>query len=617
MATPVEEIKSKLDIADFIGRDIRLRKSGRYLKGLCPFHTEKTPSFFVFTDRGTFKCFGCGEGGDVFSYVMRRDRSEFPDALRELARDTGVELRGRGADPEASKQRKRKLAVLKEAGRFMHELLLNSAEASKPREYLADRGLGADTIQTFGLGYAPARGSPVVSRLREMGYEFELIRDVGLARDGERGPRDYFFNRIVFPIWDRRGAIVGFGARALGDAEPKYLNTPDSDVFRKGDHLYAFHMAREAIRQEGSAVTVEGYMDAIAAHEHGFANTVASMGTALTAEQARTLTTSGARRIVLALDADAAGAAATRRGADILRESADYQTESSLDFRGLIRHEGRLATDIVIVELGEGEDPDAVIRAEPDRWRSMLAAPTPLADYYFRWAMREHDLTTLAGKSQAVQELAPIVAELQNPVVRSHYLGRLSELSGVAPDEVLQVARSRRSRQSRRAPAREAPSQAGDRVEEGLLEYVLQASETHWDLVARIDPTWVSDHSLRHILALAVESVRTAGTLDWTRIGEDLDEAPLARLAKLRSRLLDREALDNQSLASALQRVAVRLRRRQLDNEWNEMTELESNQESVAATDVFRERRERLRQERMSVFQAETELSVLIGSNSR
>ncbi len=616
MATPVEEVKSKIDVGEFIGRDVRLRKSGRYLKGLCPFHTEKSPSFFVFADRGTFKCFGCGEGGDVFSYVMRRDHSEFPDALRELARDTGVELRGRGADPEASKQRKRKLAVLEEAGRVMHELLINSAGASKAREYLAGRGLAADTIETFGLGYAPAQGSPVAKRLREIGYESELIRDVGLARDGDRGMRDYFFDRLVFPIWDRRGAIVGFGARALGDAEPKYLNTPDSDVFRKGDHLYAFHMASAPIRQEGSAVIVEGYMDAIAAHEQGFANTVASMGTALTAEQAKALTSSGARRIVLALDADAAGAAATRRGADVLRESADYQTESSVDFRGLIRHEGRLATDIVIVELGEGEDPDAVIRADPDRWRSMLAAPTPLADYYFRWALREHDVTTLAGRDQAVRELAPIVAELQNAVVRSHYLDRLSELSGVPTEELRRLVGARRPRRGRpEQPSR--PANSGDRVEEGLIEIALQAPASHIRLVARLDPAYVSDPALRHVLSRVVSQAAEGGNVDWPGLKEELDEPIRTRMIELMEREGRTPPIDEGKYAAELQSAALRLRERRIEAELGEADAVRASDDEAAASRDFQALVARLHQQKLSVDQAKLELSVLIGSNSR
>ncbi len=615
MASPVEEIKARLDVAEFIGRDVRLTRSGRYLKGLCPFHTEKTPSFFVFTDRGTYKCFGCGEGGDLFSYVMRRDNAEFPEALGALATEAGVELRGERTDPETRSRRKRLGSALTEAARVLHELLLNAPAAASARGYLEQRGVTGASTTAFQLGYAPAHGSPVTKRLRELGVEPEIIAATGVARDDGGELRDYFFDRLVFPIVDRRGDVVGFGARALGDAEPKYLNTRESDVFTKGHHLYGYHLARDAIRQDGTAVIVEGYMDAIAAHEHGFANTVASMGTALTGQQATLLRSSGAKRIILALDADTAGAAATRRGVDVLRESGEYESEAAVDFRGLVRHEDRLATDIAIVELPEGEDPDSLIRSDGPGWTSLLADPTPLADFYFSWAMREHDLSTLAGRQQAVRELVPVVAELRDTVVRAHYFSRLADLSRVPQDELRAMAASARRRRPRAAQA-ETPTggtAAADPLEEGLVEYALRAPPEYLEMVARLDPSFVSDPGLRHLLAVIVRMIQVRGGLDWDAVLAELDETSAARLVRIREHARQAPQLEADAFVRALQSAALRLRRRRLEVDWNEATHLRSAGDAVAESPDFRARVERLEQERLNVFRAERELSVLIG----
>jgi len=410
MATPVEEVKARLDAVEYIGRDVRLQRAGRNWKGLCPFHSEKTPSFFVFPDRGSYKCFGCGEGGDLLSFVMRRNRIEFPDALDELAREAGIEIQRGPADPERRSRQTSMRSLLAEAQKFLHRQLLESPAAEEARVYVRTRGLADTTVEQFGLGYAGAHGSPLLAHLRKLGFKDDAIEAAGLARADERGVRDYLFDRLIFPIWNRSGEVVGFGGRTLRDIEPKYLNTRDSEVFTKGNLLYGFHLARDAIREERTAVIVEGYMDVIAAHEAGFVNTVASMGTSLTTQQARMLTTSGASRVVIALDADAAGAAAARRGLDVVREAGTYEAGTTVDVRGLVRHEDRLTTDIGIAELPVGDDPDSLVRSKPQRWRDLIAQPTPLADFAFRWAGGQHDLTGLSGRRAAMTEHPRAVA---------------------------------------------------------------------------------------------------------------------------------------------------------------------------------------------------------------
>ena len=601
MASPVEDIKSRLNTAEVIGRDVQLQRSGRYLKGLCPFHTEKTPSFFVFGDRGTFRCFGCGEGGDLFTYVMRRDGSNFPDALRLLASEAGVELRAQDRDPEADRQRRRTRGALDEAANLMQQLLLNSREAAAVRAYLDERGVSEEMIAAFRLGFAPARGSPVTTHLRQLDTDPEALRATGLVRDDDGPPRDYFFNRLIFPISERRGAVIGFGARALGDATPKYLNSRDSDTFRKGQHLYAFNLAADSIRRERAAVLVEGYMDAIAAHQFGFKNTVASMGTALTSEQGQLLAGSGAQRIILALDADSAGAAATRRGVDVLRDAGRDESDPVLDIRGLIRHETRLSIDIAVVEIPAGEDPDSVIRADQARWRALLEDAVPLADYYFRWALAEHDVSSIVGRRRAVADLTPVITEINEPAVRAHYYERLSHVSGVPVDELRRAA-PRRQRRIGTAPSTSA--QPIDRVEEGLLELVLQAPPEASGVLARLDTTHVSDPSLRYVIDAMVQSAREPGDASWETVLDQLDDQSREQVEAVRSRLADVPKLEGEAFVSALQVIVLRLRERRILEELREVAAMEDGGAAAA-------RSRELGAQKRSIEMAMRELSVL------
>lgn len=572
MATPVEEVKARLDAVEYIGRDVRLQRAGRNWKGLCPFHSEKTPSFFVFPDRGSYKCFGCGEGGDLLTYVMRRNRIEFPDALGELAREAGIEIQRGPADPERRGRQNAMLALLEEAQKFLHRQLLESPAAEEARVYVRTRGLADKTVAQFGLGYASAHGSPLLAHLRKLGFKDDAIEAGGLARSDERGVRDYLFDRLIFPIWNRSGAVVGFGGRTLRDIEPKYLNTRDSEVFTKGHLLYGYHLARDAIREERTAVIVEGYMDVIAAHEAGFTNTVASMGTSLTPQQARMLTTSGASRVVIALDADAAGAAAARRGLDVVREEGVYEAGTTVDVRGLVRHEDRLTTDIGIAELPVGDDPDSLVRSKPQRWRDLIANPTPLADFAFRWAGGQHDLSGLSGRRAAMRELLPIVAEISDAVVRAHYFGRLSELSRVPIDELRRLAARDGRRGAPRAsvrgadvPSAEEPMRINS-LEDGLLTCSVRADENSVDLIGGLDPFLLVDPVARHLLRQIVDHACQHRSLDWDRLSANLDATSRQLLDQVRARAALAPG-DPGNLRHEIEFIVLRLRDRQLKDE--------------------------------------------------
>jgi DNA primase len=473
----IEEIKARLDIADVVGQYVQLQRSGRSFKALCPFHTEKTPSFIVSPERQSWHCFGaCGTGGDVFSFIMRREGIEFGEALRMLAARAGVTLTERRR-PEEERERERIYAANEAAARWYHELLVESEAGRQAWEYVQGRGIDRPTAEAFLLGYSPASWEATGEHLRQRGYADAELLAAGLLVEGERGPYDRFRGRLMFPIRDGGGRFVGFGARALDDSMPKYLNTVQTAVFDKGGMLYALDRAHDGIHGEGCAVIVEGYMDVIAAHQRGFDNVVATMGTSLTERQVRLLKRQ-TRNIVLALDADAAGSEAALRGHEVveetLREGEDRETVPVVTWRGLVRYQDAAAVDLRVAILPAGRDPDDVIRADVEAWRELIASARPVLDHRFEAAASRHDLSGPRGRSDAVQELLPLLEPLTDPVVRAHYLQRLSRLS-LAKEEELSRMVSRRRRSGRTAEPEEAAPSLGDRRGDARREEFLLA----------------------------------------------------------------------------------------------------------------------------------------------
>jgi DNA primase len=318
----VDEIKTRLDIAEFIGQYVQLQKAGRTLKGLCPFHTEKTPSFIVSPERQTWHCFGaCGTGGDVITFVMKKEAMEFPEALRLLADRAGVQLQERGRSVKEDRRRQRLYSANTAAAEWYVKVLATHDASVSAREYLEKRGVDEATAEAFGVGCSPPAWDSLRNHLGNLGFTDEEQLAAGLLVRGEAGLHDRFRGRLMFAIRDEKGRVVGFGARALDDSHPKYINTSQTALFDKSGLLYGLDRASSGIRENGRAVIVEGYMDVIAAHQHGFSNVIASMGTALTERQVKLLrrTTS---TIILALDADAAGREAAVRGHEVIREAA-------------------------------------------------------------------------------------------------------------------------------------------------------------------------------------------------------------------------------------------------------------------------------------------------------
>ncbi len=573
----IDEVKARLDIVDVVGQYVQLQKAGRSFKALCPFHAEKTASFIVSPGRQSWHCFGaCGTGGDVFSFVMRKEGLEFGQALRLLAEKAGVRLPERQRSEEGEEQRERLRSANEAAAEWYHHLLLNSEAARPAREYVERRGIDARTAEAFLAGYSLPAWEALREHLGARGYSEAELLAAGLLVEGERGLYDRFRGRLMFPIRDARGRVIGFGARALDDSLPKYLNTSQTAIFDKGSTLYGLERAAEAIRREGRVVIVEGYMDVIAAHQHGFDNVVATMGTALTERQVRLLKRQ-AGSLVLALDADAAGSEAALRGHEVVREALrqgkEEETVPVVTWRGLVRYQDAVSVELRVAVLPEGRDPDDVIRGDPQTWRSLMEEARPVLDYRFEATAAKLGSGAPADpreRSQAVQELLPLLAALTDPVVRAHYLQRLSRLALVSERELAgMLARSRGTRRETRgtAPAPALPDRSGrDSREEFLLALLLRYPELREEGRALPgDLFWESEN--RQVLEAWKQ--REGPALSAVEGIEAAKEALPEELAGHLERLLKRRlpGCDAKGAEAALADCRRKLERRQLEAE--------------------------------------------------
>ena len=451
----VDDIKERLDIIEVVGQYVPLKKAGHNYKGLCPFHSEKTPSFIVFPDTQTWHCFGaCGIGGDVFSFIQRRENIEFPEALRLLAQRAGVTLQQR-TPQEATADRTRNLLteINEAAAAFFHHLLLNSAVAEAARGYLARRGIIDKGIAAFQLGYAPDEWHALETNLTAKGYDTRDLLAAGLLTEREDNRHyDRFRGRLIFPIRDIRGRVAGFGGRVLDDSLPKYLNSPQTPLFDKSSILYGIDLARDAIREQGEVVIVEGYMDVLMAHQHGIDNVVASMGTALTEKQLNVLKRL-TKRIVLALDSDLAGNKGTMRGLETARKVLDRQVAPVPIAKGRVDYRSELDAEIRVITLPPDLDPDEIIRENPAEWQDLVGNSKSVMDYVFQALVADLDLDDPRGKAEAVQRLLPIIAETGTMAERKHYVAKLAQMARV-DERDLDIEMRRLKRPQFVAPAR-------------------------------------------------------------------------------------------------------------------------------------------------------------------
>jgi len=461
----IDEVKQKLDIAEVIGQYTTLKKAGRNLTALCPFHSEKHPSFFVYPEQQSWHCFGaCNTGGDVFAFIMKKEGLDFGEALRLLANKAGVVLPERPGLAERKEEKEEFFKANDAAALYYHNLLLNSPAAARAKGYVEKRGINTKTTGDFQLGYSLDSFDALKNYLKEKGHSEETLITAGLLYQDEQGrSSDRFRGKLMIPIRDIKGRVTGFGARVLDDAEPKYKNSPQSPTFDKSGTLYGIDRAAAAIRKLDQAIIMEGYMDVIMAHQCGVNNAIASMGTAITETQVNILKKLS-RNLILSLDADAAG------------EEAMLRT---------VGYENVLNAEMRVILLPEGRDPDEVIREDINRWQGLVEKAKPLIDFLFEKTTAKLDMSTARDKSGAVDRLLPVIAEINDPIRQAHYLQKLAgvvqvdmntikaSLSRIKPPPGRRPAR----REGQAVPVKARRIMATGSREEYLLALLLQNPE--------------------------------------------------------------------------------------------------------------------------------------------
>lgn len=503
----VSDVRDRIDVIDLVQTYVpSLKKTGANFKGLCPFHNEKTPSFIVFPESQNFHCFGCGKGGDIFTFYMLVENVEFREALKELASRAGVELDvGAPRLPEEEEKRKKLVEINELAGMWFHHVLLSTGHGEAGREVIAKREISEEMVEQFRLGFAPDSWDSLLNFLASRDVPAELVADAGLAGTRDNGGHyDRFRNRLIFPIRDRDGQMVGFGGRALGDSQPKYLNSPQTLIFDKSSIVYGLDLAKDAIREANEVVIVEGYMDAITAHQFGFRNVVASMGTALTEQQVAQIKR-GSSRIVLAMDSDVAGQMATLRGLETMADALDADVRPIPTPNGLLRFERKLKTDISIVQLAEGKDPDEIIRKSPEKWPELIRSARPFLDFTIDMLTRGIDTSDPNAKSEAVRRIIPLLRQIPDSVKENHYTRMLARRLDISEQVI--VSEKRKLKLGGRASGIRAgmKPEAVEKVkrhstEDFLVALLIQHHQLTFDLLGQIPLEDIHDARNRELV---------------------------------------------------------------------------------------------------------------------
>jgi len=460
----ITEVKQRLDIVELVSEYVTLQKAGRNFKGLCPFHSEKHPSFFVFPEQQSWHCFGaCGTGGDIFSFIMKKESIDFGQALRLLAQRGGITLSPREAPDKAKDEKNERLFQINEAAtEYYHHLLSSTKAGEATRNYLAKRKVTTETIEEFRLGFSPDAWEALKNYLLGKSYTEKELVEAGLIIEKEGGGSyDRFRNRLLFPICDIRGRVTGFGARVLDDSLPKYINSPQTSIFDKSSNLYGIDKAKSAIKKKNLVIIVEGYMDVLTAHQHDWQNVVGSMGTSLTENQVEVIKRLS-NNITLALDADLAGEEATLRGKAILAYSN---------------------ADANVILLPPGKDPDEVIREDPALWQKLVEQTMPILDFAFQSVISKVDINKAKDKSLAVQKLLPSIYEIKDPTQKFHYVEKLARALKIRTSDIevalqkLKTARKRPQLSKPTEQSRLARQFVSSAIEEYCLALLLQYPE--------------------------------------------------------------------------------------------------------------------------------------------
>src|ERR1700731_3036985 len=520
--TFADRVKQQADIVRIVGEYVQLKKAGPNFRGLCPFHSEKTPSFNVHPTRQIYHCFGCNKGGDVFSFVMEMEKCEFPDAVRQVAEKSGIAVpRAKDRSPQERKQNQARSALVemhREAQTFFAKQLQGTAEGKLARAYLEDRGLNKETIERFGVGYAPS-GGDVLLRFLKQKYSEKLLAESGLISRSEQGGGMYdrFRRRITFPIANESGKIVAFGARALGEDQPKYLNSPETPIYSKSNVLYHLDRAKEALRRADFAVLVKGYMDAIAVARAGISNVVASCGTSLAEPQIKLLSRF-TKRVIVNYDPDTAGQLATERSISLLLENDFEVRVLALPTMNLNAGDG--------TKYSKNADPDLYIREMGvETYTKLLKDAPPYVDYLIGRA-RHMDLSTGEGKLRAVNFLLPYVQKIPNRLLRSEWATRIAQQLRLE-EPVLRAALSKAAAE-RRSGLKVAPElvgRAAKPVERRLIRMLAEADSFRHDLAQRLSEAGLCAGLETEKVFTALIAANLAGnTIEATEIAAGLEE---------------------------------------------------------------------------------------------
>jgi DNA primase len=537
----IAEIQAKVDLLAYVSQYVTLRKRGREYVGLCPFHAEKTPSFSLNAEKQVWHCYGCDAGGDLISFVKRYENVEFPDALRMLAARAGVELR---ESPDLRRRRSEREAIYEAnavAKAFFMEALAKSAEA---KEYVAQRGLEMATCERFGVGYAPDSWDGLTTALTRAKVDLQLAARAGLIslRQSETGYIDFFRRRLMFPIFNLTGEVIAFGGRALGQAEPKYLNTKNTPVFTKGQHVYGLNIARKTAAAQEALIVVEGYMDCLALHQAGFQNAVATSGTAFTPEQARELRRV-ASNVYLCFDGDAAGQAATTRNIDML-------VDEGLSIR--------------VITLPGGRDPDEFVReAGADGFAELLAASRPWTEFKIDLACQQI-ARAFSNKSDIARQAMSVIARVRDPIERDQYVKTMARKLDVSESSLRSlrpappaITQARAADTIARRPAPAAPQSLS--FERELIQLLLTRPKLLGDAASRI----AGDDFENEELGRAYEQLRENRSaleqgVNPMSVIADANIADLTHLA------LSSPPLDAGEEAQRFERILERFERRKL-----------------------------------------------------
>jgi len=493
--TAVDEIKTRLDIVDLVSETVNLRHSGKNYTGFCPFHTNtKTPAFVVFPDTQTWRCFGqCNEGGDLFNFVMKREGWDFPEALRNLAERAGVTLQEFTPEEQEKVEENEHLReILSMAVTFFQHQLRNTDKGKEALDYLYGRQLNDETIDTFALGYAPDSWDALSNYMRSRDISDENMLNAGLVSERDSGGvYDRFRHRLVIPIRDHRGRMAGFGGRVLRpDDVPKYLNSPKTPLFDKGRLLYGLDTARREIRSKDQVVIVEGYLDVIGPYQAGFKNCVSPMGTALTEDQFR-LIKRYSRKIILALDPDAAGQKATLRGLETARQTLEREGDPVFHARGLMQVEARLKADIRVTTLPDGLDPDEIALADPEHWAKLVDQAKPVVIHVMETLAEREDIDDPKSKEEIANQVLPLIEDVKGSVEREAYRQRLARLLKVDERALVRPSSGGTTRRRRAyRPQPELPDNApptSDKSHRRLEETCIKALVSDPTLIHFID----------------------------------------------------------------------------------------------------------------------------------